>query len=367
MAQRPSLKTVADAVGVSPSTVSNAYNRPEHLSAALRERIFDVAAHLGYAGPDPAARSLRSRRAGAVGVLFAVDLPYAFSDPYCSELLTGIADVAEAWRCGVLLMPVGPHTTSCEYSVEEERLSVQAVRSAVIDGAILDGVDDRHPALRVLTDRGIPLVRSIDADGGRCVVLDEEGAGRAIGSHLRGLGHRQVVLIGDSTDDAPPRSGPSDDSTLLPYAHQRLAGVREGLGPDAHVAVLPAGRNTVDFGRESARVALARPDPPTAIVATSDVLAMGVVDVLHERGLAVGRDVSVTGFDNTRQGREAGLTTVSQPVRDKGRVMARMLLDPAFTETRVLLPTELVVRSSTAPVRQIDGNTRNSNEKGSDR
>ena len=91
----PSLATVARAAGVSPSTVSNAYNRPEQMSAQVRARVFAVALEQGYAGPDPAARSLRSRRAGAIGVLFTVPLAYAFTDPYCAALLTGLAEVAE--------------------------------------------------------------------------------------------------------------------------------------------------------------------------------------------------------------------------------------------------------------------------------
>src|SRR5918992_2947480 len=86
------LKTVATVVGVSPMTVSNAYNRPHKLSPALRERIFQTARELGYPGPDPAARSLRRGRAGSMGVLFGEALNYVFRDPMAVEFLRGLAE-----------------------------------------------------------------------------------------------------------------------------------------------------------------------------------------------------------------------------------------------------------------------------------
>ena len=92
--------------GVSPSTVSNAYNKPDQLSAALRERILATAQELGYAGPDASARALRSGKAGAIGVLFTDKLAYAFSDPYAVGFLAGLAEVAEEFRTSLLLMPL---------------------------------------------------------------------------------------------------------------------------------------------------------------------------------------------------------------------------------------------------------------------
>src|ERR687894_2091684 len=86
------LMTVATAVGVSPTTVSNAYNRPHKLSPALRERILGAARDLGYPGPDPVARSLRRGRAGSIGLLFGETLAYAFQDPVAVEFLRGLAE-----------------------------------------------------------------------------------------------------------------------------------------------------------------------------------------------------------------------------------------------------------------------------------
>src|SRR5829696_10038031 len=91
-AGKVTLVTVAEAVGVSPATVSNAYNRPGKLSPALRERILATARDLGYPGPDPAARSLRRGRAGCIGLLFGEALTYVFQDPGAVEFLRGLAE-----------------------------------------------------------------------------------------------------------------------------------------------------------------------------------------------------------------------------------------------------------------------------------
>ena len=320
---KPTIATVARAAGVSAASVSNAYNRPEQLSAVVRARILAAARELGYAGPDPAARSLRSRRTGAIGVLFTSGLSYGFSDPYCVELLRGVSEIAEGARVSLLLIPLTGQSAG---------LDEQAVREAVIDGAIADGIAAEHPALGVLRARGLPLVRSVDEAEARCVVLDEEAAGRQVGEHLAALGHRDVAVLveGDSA-----------------YARLRLAGIRAGLG--AEVTVVDAGANTPAAARAAAGRVLGAPGRPSAIAAVSDALAFGVLEAARERGLRPGVGLSVTGFDDVAAAAQAGLTTVSQPIAEKGRVMGRMLLDPAFADRRVVLPTALVIRASTGP------------------
>jgi DNA-binding LacI/PurR family transcriptional regulator len=348
VAQRPSLKSVAAAAGVSPSTISNAYNHPDQLSAGLRQRVLDLAAELGYPGPNPAASSLRSRRTGSIGVLFAQELTYAFSDPYCTDLLTGVAEVATATSSNVLLMPVGPHAVSKVYSRDEELRLVQSVRQAALDGAIADGVASTHPVLRVLAERGLPVVTTVGT-GDLCVLVDDRGAAAEVGRHLRSLGHRRCAVISDSMDDGDPEVGVTDETRLFGYARLRLDGLRAGLGADVDLIPVSAGQNTLESGRKAAAALLAMSPRPTAIAATTDVLALGVLETLRAHGVEVGTAMSVTGFDDIREAASAGLTTVRQPVREKGRVMARMLLDPAFTDTRITLTTTLVVRSSTGP------------------
>lgn len=347
VASRPTLKSVAAAAGVSTAQVSYAFNRPDRLSAQARAHILTVAREQGYAGPDAAARSLRTRRAGAIGVIFTVGLSYAFSDPYMLAMLGGLTEVTERTRTGLVLIPFD--LTPTGPGDDAVRQSVDAVHRAVIDGAVADGLPDDHPAVRALADRKVPLVRSSMTGTGRCVVIDDHGAGEEIGRHLAGLGHRDVTVV-VACPDKPGVAVPTvDEDRIYPYSALRLAGIRAGLGPDARVRVISGGRNAPESGQVAATVILDRPDRPSAVAADSDVLAAGVLDVVGLHGLRPGRDISVTGFDDMPVAHSAGLTTIRQPVRDKGRLMARMLLDPSCTEQRIVLPTELVVRSSTGP------------------
>jgi DNA-binding LacI/PurR family transcriptional regulator len=342
------MKTVAATVGVSPSTVSNAYNKPEQLSAELRDRIFAAARELGYAGPDAAARTLRSRRAGAIGLLLTERLSFAFSDPFVVGMLAGLSEVAERTRTGLLLIPLPRRETGADDDAIRE--SVETVRSAVVDGVVAYCVDDGHPALDVIASRGLPFVHGDDSLPGRRVVIDETGATRAVGEYLARLGHTDVAMVVDSGRGPITPGELTDEALLYTNGRQRLQGVREGLGDGARLTVISGGHNSVESGRAAAEVALDRRDRPTAIVAAGDVLAFGVLDAVRRRGLQPGRDISITGFDDIPAAEAAGLTTIHQPVREKGRLFGRMLLDPTYTEQRVVLPTELIVRSSTGPV-----------------
>ena len=351
MSPGATMKSVAQAVGVSLSTVSNAYNRPEQLSAEMRGRILDKARELGYAGPDAAARSLRSRRSGAIGLLLTERLSYAFSDPFAVGLLAGLSEEAERTRTGLLLIPLPRFDAGADAVALQE--SVEAMRSAVIDGVVAYCVDVGHPALDVIASRGLPFAHTDDEIDlpGRRVVIDEAGATRAIGEHLARLGHTDVAMVVDSgrADDTPAEI--VEESELYTNARLRVQGVREGLGPNGHLTIVSRGHNSVESGIAAAEVVLDRRDRPTAITAGGDVLAFGVIEAMRRRGLVPGRDISVTGFDDIPAAEAGGLTTVRQPIREKGRLLGRMLLDPSYTEDRVVLPTELVVRSSTGPVR----------------
>lgn len=345
MSPRPSIKTVAAVAGVSPTSMSNAYNKPEQLSAPVRDRILAIAADLGYAGPNPSASSLRSRRTGSIGVLFAQELTYAFDDQYCTTMLRGVAEIASEAGSNLLLMPAGHQPDPTTRSRDEDMHLARGVRQAALDGAIADGLHSTHPVLRVLAEREVPVIRSVDVAGGRCVVIDDRAAAAAVGAHLRHLGHEFAVAVADSTDGGAPAINP-DETPFLEYVRLRLAGLRSTIRLDA---VVSSGRNTASAGRQVADVVLSMTPRPTAIAVTSDIVALGVLERIREHGLAPGRDIAVTGFDDVDLAEAAGLTTIRQPIHEKGRTMARMLLDPACTETRVELPTRLITRTSTVP------------------
>lgn len=344
---KPTLQDVANAVGVSRSTVSNAYSRPDQLSAALRGKILDAARRLGYPGPDPTARSLRRGFVGAIGVLFTSDLSYAFTDPFAVRFLAGVGQAAERHGTSLLLVPL---------SGDRDRARA-AVDNAAVDGFCVYCVGDEEHVLAAIRDRGLPLVTTAPGAAGpadRFVGIDERAAARSVAAHVAGLGHRRVALLGDTVlPDAPPGPLRLDDPGAAPHptTRDRLAGFADAFAavgvPWSAITVLNATGNSRAAAAAAVAPALAGEDPPTAVLACSDVLALGVLD-------AAGPDsgLSVTGFDDVAEAAAAGLTTVRQPAEEKGRLAAALLLEPPAdsADGQLLLPTELVVRTSTGPV-----------------
>ncbi|MDG4832303.1 LacI family DNA-binding transcriptional regulator [Solwaraspora sp. WMMD1047] len=353
MPTKPTLQTVADAVGVSRSTVSNAYSRPDQLSPALRERIHEAARRLGYSGPDPAARSLRSGRAGAIGVLFTADLPYAFTDPYAVQFLRGLAESAQRHGTGLLLVPIPD---------EDEQAAVGTVRNAVVDGFCVYCVPGSHGALAAIRSRGLPMViaeqPSAVGPEAMFVGIDEQAAARRAAGHVATLGHRRVAVISDfllpgRADGPVTLAGPEEIGYDVTRA--RAGGFRDALAEVgvawSDMITVHAAANSREHGALAASYALDRADRPTAILAVTDLLALGALDAVLARGLRPGRDISVTGFDDIPEAAAAGLTTIRQPAVEKGVRAGELLLDPPADPTarQVLLPTELVVRASTGP------------------
>src|ERR671916_1627301 len=183
------LMTVARAVGVSPATVSNAYNRPRKLSPALRERIFATARDLGYPGPDPAARGLRRGRAGSVGLLFGEALTYVFQDPGAVEFLRGLTEGTAKHNTALQLIAA--------LDADEQEGAASLLANAIVDGLVVWTLPDRHPILRLARERGIPLVihGGPRLNGVPFVGIDDRAAAGAIAEHLLQLGHRSLAVI----------------------------------------------------------------------------------------------------------------------------------------------------------------------------
>ena len=338
---RVTVKTLAAAVGVSPATISNAYNRPDQLSAELRQRILATAAELGYAGPDAAARTLRVGRSDAIGVLLTERLSYAFSDPFAVEFLTGLSEVAEQHQVSVVLMPLAQSGAAPD---------PVAVQRASIDGLTILCLPEQHPAEALARARGIAFVggdvRS-DPDSS-WVAIDDEAGGVLLGRHLADLGHRDVAVVVET--NAPAGSEvvelPAAAVAFPDYA-ARLRGLRQSL--PGTLTLVSGGHNAVASGAAAARWLMAQPEPPTAVVALSDVLALGVLAALAELGTAVRAEVSVCGFDDIAEAAPRDLTTVRQPIRERGRAVGRLLVEQDAGPRQVLLPISLVVRGSTGP------------------
>lgn len=345
-------RDVASVMGVSVMTVSNAFNRPDQLSSDLRERVLERARKMGYTGPDAIARQLRSRRTNTYAVVFEEPLTYAFSDPFSVAWLSGFAEVMAEHGASIMLLSVSA----------SDPKSLDAVQDAAVDGLV--GLCGNQPAIVRGREIGLPtvyctLTGTSDADS--YVVIDDYRAGRDLGTHLRRLGHRRAVVLIEGSYAAIPLAVGSEHTPQgfleaveagdpqWPFdGHFRLRGVVDGLG-DADVRIVVAGPNSRESGQEAGTVVLDRADRPTAVVAVSDILALGLMDACAQRGLRVGADISVVGFDDIPEAAVEGLTTIRQPIREKGRLASRLVLDQDRTDRQIVLPHQLVVRASTGP------------------
>ncbi|GAA3559582.1 LacI family DNA-binding transcriptional regulator [Microlunatus spumicola] len=341
---RVTLKTVAAEVGVSPATVSNAYNRPDQLSAELRSRILAVAAELGFTGPDAAGRALRTGRSGAVGVLLTGHLSYAFSDPYAVGLFAGLASAVERTTSIVLLpLPLDEHG--------EPDLSV--VRRANIDALALLSLPATHPVADLARARGISVVTTdpLDDPDASWVAIDDRRTGVLVGEHLAALGHGDVLVVAPA-EDAPAGSAVQvvdpPRIAIVDYS-SRLSGLSDTLG--GRITMVTAGQNDFASGQRVAEWVLEREVLPTAVVGLSDVLALGVLEGLLAAGVDVPGQVSVCGFDDIPAAAPRGLTTVRQPITERGHEIGRMLLDPDQGPRQVMMPIELVERRTSGPAR----------------
>jgi DNA-binding LacI/PurR family transcriptional regulator len=334
------LKTVAERVGVSPMTVSNAFSRPDQLSAALREKILATAAELGYVGPDPAARTLARGATGTVGILFHGTPRHALSDEFSALFL---AVIAEELGRGGLALTLLPNAGTAD---------VVPVRDVAMDGAIVYSCSPNETSLEWLRRRRLPLVL-VDQPGEDdfpSVNVDDRAGARAAAAHLVGLGHRRIAVL-----TAGPEVVAAPGDWFVPQ--ERMRGWRDVLEPAGIVPVVRYADKTGDEeGLVAARELLA--DRPTAVLCFSDVIASGVMRAAEELGLDVPGDLSVVGFDDSPLARRLRpqLTTVRQDIAEKGRTSAaelRRVMDAGRAGTKarakhIVLPTELVVRDSTA-------------------
>lgn len=365
---RVTLQTVADKVGVSRMTVSNAFSRPDQLSAALREQILAAAAELGYAGPDPTARALARRSAGAVGVVLTDTLDEAFLDPIASAFFGAVAAELAPTGLAVALLPAysdgkrPPTPTAVHLPLGRDK--PLPARDLPLDAALVYACAVDTDAVRWLERRRLPLV-FVDQEpppGSAGVLLDERAGSREATQHLIDLGHRDIGVLTMNSDSrsygwaADPRAAGSNY-----VARERVAGALEAL--DA--AGLPGRVYEVHDNHEvdidpGAQEIVADPERPTAFVCFSDLMAAVLMRAAQDAGLSVPGDLSVVGFDDSRLSRAVrpALTTVRQDFAAKGHAAAQALVDAierargeepqgnAQSPEIVTVPVELVVRGS---------------------
>jgi alanine racemase len=335
------IKDIAKKAGVSKAAVSYAFNYPNRLPKKTVQRILDVAKELRYV-PDPVARSMSTGRTGALGVLMPMPLYEIISSPFLSELLLGISEVCEKVGFSIMLVP------PIEGSME------RAIANAAVDGFLTLGVEEDTEAMVILKQRDVPFV-TIDSDpieGVPAVNIEDEDGARAILTHVLEAGHRRILIVSIKSET------PGDYHGYTGTLRQRMNGYISalhafGLELDNKQVWLDESECSIDVSRNTFKRVFDFDNPPTAVVAMSDVIAIGFMDAARRNGLRIPQDLSIVGFDDITYSELVfpPLTTVSQPIYCKGEMAANLLIKNIEGEkdsTHHTLPTKLVLRESVA-------------------
>ncbi len=331
---RPTIKDVSERAGVSIKTVSRVLNNERYVSDATRRKVEQVMAELNFQ-PSLAARMLAGKRSFQIALLYDNHSPY-----YIHQIQMGVWD-----RC----IEEGVRLLAQPMDVASPRLASDVgglIDQTQVEGVILSSpVTDAIAVIDELERRGVPFVRISPGtahDRSASVAMDDVQAADDMTSHLIALGHRRIGFV-----VGHPNHMASD---------QRLFGYRRALDRAAILfepSLVRAGLFDFASGEAAAEALLTLQAPPTAIFASNDDMASGILAVAHRRGLRLPEELSVAGFDDTALAAQLWppLTTIRQPTRDMAYAAARLLFSGTSDLTNLRLAHELVVRASTcAPI-----------------
>jgi alanine racemase len=345
---RPTIKDIAERAGVSKTTVSFALNDPGRISSETYKRVMAVVTELDYV-PNPVARTLTTKRLGALGLLLPQPITEALRNPYVVEIIRGIGELCAERELSLTMLP------------PIKGRIIEAAKRAFVDGLMTIGVGPDHEVVELLNRRHIPFVTidGVETDATVNVGVADDEAAYGLMRHLLGLGHRKIAILELMPDTIKL---PAERFSIV--RDRRIAGfsrafAEAGLSLDAPgIRIVPA-ESSVEGGEAavSSIFSLGLDAVPTAIVAMSDAVALGAYEACRRAGLSIPGDLSVAGFDDIPAASRSSppLTTVRQPGREKGAAAAALvalILEGGQPEHRCL-PTELVLRGSTSAPRSV--------------
>jgi LacI family transcriptional regulator len=331
------IRDVAKQLNLSITQVSRALDGYADVSEETRRRVIETAQKMGYV-PNRAARQLRRQRSDTVGFVLPASTP-RFNEPFFSEFIAGLADESALHNLDLLVTTAPPGQSA------EELVYQRWVQGRKVDGIILNRIRLKDWRVRYLAQQNLPFVsleRSLDPVDYASIEVDSHAGFLHLMEYLVRLGHLRIAYIG----------GPGD----LKIQVDRLTGYRDGLiqaGLPVENNLIVEGDLTSEGGYQAALQLLSLPQPPTAITCVNDYTAMGALHAAHERGLTIGQDISITGFDGVGESAhtEPPLTTLYQPVHEIACKLVSMLSDlicgEDLKERQICYQPELVIRSST--------------------
>lgn len=330
----PTIRHVAKAAGVSIATVSATINQSAYVSPALQERVRKAIGDVGY-HPDAIARSLKKGSTQTLGLIIS-----DIANPFFTALVRGIEDVANARGYAVILC-------NTDEDLEKERAYLRLLRSRRVDGLIMAAAGAGEDYHRFFVAVNTPLVfidRKIPTVPADAVVVDNVAGARQVVEYLLRLGHRRIGTI----------TGLPQISTT----HERIQGYRQALessGQTVDPGLMRGGNSRLEGGHQAALALLELAQRPTAIFATNNLMAIGLMRAVAERGLRCPEDLSVACFDDFDWASvfHPRLTTVAQPTYEMGAKAAELLFARlegtlAGDPREVVLSPTVVIRDSCA-------------------
>ena len=334
-----SIRELAEKSGVSIATVSRVLNNYPDVSEKTRRRVLDVARELEYT-PTQAARTLVTKRSWVIGVILFTGLDHPdIQHPFFQEVLAGLKHGVGAAGYDLLLFA---NEGDADGGGRQSYLSRS--RHHHVDGVAVMGVSSRDPDVRALASSPVPCVAvDIDLVGPRTgyVMSDNVAGAAAAVKHLFDLGHRRIALIGGPTETRP--------------GADRLLGYRkelDELGVEYNPSYVQVGDFYPASGEAAMNALLDLPEAPTAVFAASDLMAVGALAAIRQRGFRVPEDIALVGFDDVQIASlgQPPLTTIRQDKVGLGvraaESLVEMIEDPTATPPALMLACELVVRAS---------------------
>ncbi|MYL30961.1 LacI family DNA-binding transcriptional regulator [Halobacillus halophilus] len=331
------IKDVAKAAGVAPSTVSRVIADNPRISPATKRKVKRAMEEMGY-HPNVTARNLASRKTKALGVVLPFSADKALQNPFFPEVLRGISSIAHDMDYSLVL---------CTGETDEEMLEgvQRMVYSSQTDGILLLYSQVRDPIQSFLLEQKFPFVvvgRPAE-NGSEVTHVDNDNiqASKDITSHLLDIGHERVAFIGGSRELVVTLDRLQGYERAL-----QQAGISSSESYKVHTEFLKSG------GRSAVRELMSLSEPPTGLVVADDLMAIGVISTLEEAGIHVPEDLSIVSFNNVylAQVSRPALTTVDVHIHDLGKEAAACLIahvqrrdQPA---KRVIIPHKIEYRSS---------------------
>jgi LacI family transcriptional regulator len=335
----PHIRDVASRAQVSVGTVSNVLNRPDKVSPATRSRVEEAIAHLGFVRND-SARQLKARRSRMIAYV-VLDT----TNPFFTDVARGIQDTAQGADLATFLCDT-------REDVARESNYLELLLEQRVHGVLVTPAGTDHTKLRSLVVMGVPVVlidKTSDSRDWCTVSVNDIEGGEAAVTHLLELGHRRIAFVG----------GPSSMHQIQGRYKGALTAVERAGIPDATLSLLETAGLRVADGREAGQrlAGLPAAHRPTAAFCGNDLVALGLLQEMTRKGVAVPDDLSIVGYDDIDFAAAAAvpLTSVRQPRQLLGRVATELLLEEAAAlsgpggheHRQIEFAPELVVRSST--------------------